>query len=300
VSVRAWTVFAALCVIWGIPYFFIKIALEEVSPFVVAWTRIAIAVLILLPIAWKRGVLRSVLAHKGPVIAFAFTELVGPFVLIAMGERWVTSSMAGILIATVPLAVILMSPLFGLRERVGTRRIIGLVLGFAGVVALVGLDSAGGPQAWLGVLCLFIATLGYAVGPLIIQRYLHDVDELGAVTISLGVAAIVLLPAAALTAPAVLPSAQTLTALVVLGAVCTAVGLYLFFYLIGQAGASRAAVITYVNPAVAALLGVLVLHEPFGVGFVAGFILILLGSWLATASGTTAAADVKSQVRSAG
>jgi drug/metabolite transporter (DMT)-like permease len=299
VSLRAWTVFAALCVIWGIPYFFIKIALVEVSPFVVAWARIAVGVLILLPIAWKRGVLRPVLAHKGPVIAFAFTELVGPFVLIAMGERWVTSSMAGILIATVPLAVILMSPLFGVRERIGIRRMVGLVVGFAGVVALVGIDSSGGSQLWLGVLCLFIATLGYAVGPLIIQRYLQDVDELGSVTISLAVAAVVLLPAAVLTAPAVLPSAQTLTALVVLGAVCTALGLYLFFYLIGQAGASRATVITYVNPAVAALLGVLVLHEPFGIGFVAGFILILIGSWLSTAAAAAPAADVKSQVRSA-
>jgi drug/metabolite transporter (DMT)-like permease len=113
--------FAALCVIWGLPYFFIKVALAEVSPFVVAWSRIALAALILLPIAWKRGGLRSIGTHKGAIVAFACVELIGPFVLIALGESWISSSLAGILMACVPFTIVLMSPLFGVREKIGGR-----------------------------------------------------------------------------------------------------------------------------------------------------------------------------------
>jgi drug/metabolite transporter (DMT)-like permease len=127
--------------------------------------------------------------------------------------------------------------------------------------------------------------VGYATGSLIVQRHLSGVDELGAVAASLVVAAVVLLPAAALTAPGAVPSHLVLGSLVVLGVVCTAVALWLYFFLIAHIGAARAAVITYVNPAVAALLGVIVLHETFGLGSALGLAFILMGSWLATHRG---------------
>ena len=254
---RIGLIFAALCVIWGLPYFFIKLALAEVAPIGVAWARIALGASVLLPVAWKRGVLPEVLRHKRAVCAFAFAELVGPFFLIALGERWVSSSLAGILIATV-------------------------VIGFVGVVTLLGLDVLGGPLGWVGAACVVIATLGYATGSLIVQRYLKGVDELGAVAASLVVASVVMLPPAFLMAPANVPSNLVLASLVVLGVVCTATALWLYFSLIAHIGAARAAVITYVNPAVAALLGVLVLHESFGPGSALGLAMILTGSWLAT------------------
>lgn len=279
---RIGLIFAALCVIWGLPYFFIKLALAEVPPIGVAWARIALGASVLLPVAWKRGVLPEVLRHKRAVCAFAFAELVGPFFLIALGERWVSSSFAGILIATVPLMVIVLSPLFGVREVLSRRRLAGLVIGFVGVVTLLGLDVLDGPLGWIGAGCVVVATLGYATGSLIVQRFLKDVDELGAVAASLVVASIVMFPPAFLTAPAHIPSNLVLTSLVVLGVVCTATALWLYFSLIAHIGAARAAVITYVNPAVAALLGVLVLHETFGLGSALGLALILVGSWMAT------------------
>jgi drug/metabolite transporter (DMT)-like permease len=279
---RTGLIFAALCVIWGLPYFFIKLALTEVPPIGVAWARIALGASVLLPVAWKRGVLPEVLRHKRAVCAFAFAELVGPFFLIAQGERWVSSSLAGILIATVPLMVIVLAPLFGVREALSRRRLSGLVIGFVGVVTLLGLDVLDGPLGWVGAACVVVATLGYASGSLIVQRYLKDVDELGAVAASLVVASVVMLPPAFLTAPANIPSNLVLTSLVVLGVVCTATALWLYFSLIAHIGAARAAVVTYVNPAVAALLGVLILHESFGLGSTLGLALILLGSWLAT------------------
>jgi drug/metabolite transporter (DMT)-like permease len=292
VTWRTWTTFIVLCVIWGIPYFLIKVALDELSPAVIAWGRIALGALVLLPIAWHRGVLRPALRYKGAIIAFALCELVVPFSMISFAETQITSSLTGVLVATVPLTVAIIAPLFGIRERLGPRRVIGLMIGFAGVVALLGIDRLSGAEQWIAAAALALGVLGYAIGPLIVQRHLAGVDELGATAASLSVAALVLLPFALYYAPAQMPNATSIGSVVVLGVVCTALALILFFYLIHAAGASRAAVVAYINPGIAALLGVLVLHEPFGLGLIIGLSMILFGSWLATSGKRQAEAPV--------
>jgi drug/metabolite transporter (DMT)-like permease len=274
--------FGVLGVVWGLPYFFIKLALVDISPAGVAWGRIALGAAVLLPIAWKRGALRSLADHKGALLGYAFAELVGPFLLIALGETWISSSLAGILVATLPLTLILLSPAFGVREPLGMRRLTGLVVGFLGVVVLLGIGSVHGLQAWLGVGCLMLATLGYATASLIVQKHLSNTDEMGAVAVCLGIASVVLFPVALWSAPTHVPGLLSLASVGVLGIVCTALALWLYFYLIQRAGAARASVITYINPAVAALLGVGILHEPFGWTGAAGLTLILLGSWMST------------------
>jgi drug/metabolite transporter (DMT)-like permease len=281
-TTRAWIAFLALCVIWGIPYFFIKLAVAEMSPACVAFGRLVLGAALLLPIAWQRGALRNLGAHKGPLIAFAIAELVGPFFLIAYGERAISSSLAGTLLAAVPLMVVMIGPTMGVKERPGTRRLIGLVVGLAGVVALLGIDTVNGAEEWIGAACVLIAAVGYAVGPLIVQRYLPGSDSLGAVAVSLAIGAIVMFVPALMTWPAVTPSGTAIVSVAVLGFICTALGLLTFVFLIREATAARAAVITYVNPAVAVMLGVLILDERFGVGAAAGLALILVGCWLAT------------------
>jgi drug/metabolite transporter (DMT)-like permease len=282
VSWRAWMAFAALGIIWGLPYFFVKLALQELSPAAIAWARVVLGTLILLPIAWQRGALRAVMDHKLAVSAFAVVEFVIPFSAISLGERWISSALTGILIATVPLTVALLSRFFGLHERLGVSRLAGLLLGLVGVATLLGFGTISGPLGWAGVGCMLLATLGYAIGPLIIQRHLSSVDSFGPVAASLLVSSIVLLPFAIYAFPSHMPSALALSSMAVLGAVCTALAMLLLFYLISQAGASRASVITYINPAVATLLGVTLLHEHLGVGGITAFTSILLGSWLAT------------------
>jgi drug/metabolite transporter (DMT)-like permease len=282
VTWRVWLAFAALCVIWGLPYFFIKLAVVEISPAAVAWSRLALGAAVLLPIAWRRGALTGIGQHARAILGFAVIELVIPFVLIAWGERWVSSSLTGILIATVPLTVILLSPLFGAHEPLGGRRLLGLAGGFGGVLVLLGFDAPGNLSWWLGALSVMGGTLGYAIGALIVQQHMRGLDQLGGVAASLAVAALVLLPAAWWSAPAHAPSMTVIDSLLVLGIVCTALAMLLYFFLITHAGAARAAVITYVNPAIATLLGVGVLHEPAGPGLGAGLALILTGSWLAT------------------
>lgn len=274
--------FAALGIIWGVPYFFIKLAVQELSPWVVAWGRVTFAALVVVPIAWRRGALHSLSALKAAICAFALAEFVGPFVLISLGERWISTSVTGILIATVPLSIALLSSFFGVYERLGAWRLLGLVVGFVGVAALLGFGTISGPLGWAGVGCMLLATVGYAIGPLIIQRYLSGVDAFGPLAASLSVASVVLLAPALFALPKMMPSTAALASLVVLGVFCTALAMILMFYLVSHAGASRASVITYINPAVAALLGIWLLHEHLGAAGITAFVLILLGSWLAT------------------
>jgi drug/metabolite transporter (DMT)-like permease len=281
-SWRGWAAFWALGIIWGVPYFFIRIAVQEISPFVVAWSRLTIAALILLPIAWHRGALRPLRTHMVAICVFAAVEFVVPFSAISFGERWISSSITGILIAGAPLTVLIMARFLGMDERLGPRRVVGLALGLCGVVALLGFGTVSGPLGWAGVGCMVLATIGYAAGPLIIQRYLHGLDSIGPIAASLSVASLVLLLPAAATWPDRWPSTATLTSIVVLGVLCSAIAMLLMFYLVRVAGASRALIITYVNPAVAMLLGVGVLHEHLGSGGVTAFAVILIGSFLAT------------------
>ena len=284
---RGWVVFAALGIIWGLPYFFIKVAVQEVSPFALAFVRVLLAALILMPIAWRRGALRSLAQHKAPIVAFGLIEFAIPFSLISLGERWISSSVTGILIAMVPLSIALIQRFFGIREALGGWRMAGLVVGFVGVAALLGTGPISGVLGWAGVGCMLVSTLCYAVGPLIIQRHMHGLDSIGPLAASLGVASAILLIPAALEIPSSLPSANALASIAVLGILCTAVAMLLMFYLVRHAGASRASVITYINPVVATLLGVLVLDEHLGIGGFIAFALILRGSWLATRGAVT-------------
>jgi drug/metabolite transporter (DMT)-like permease len=288
VSWRGWMAFAALGVIWGLPYFFVKLAVQELSPVVIAFTRVALATAILLPIAWKRGALRPLANRRAAVCAFAVAEFIIPFSAIALGERWISSSVTGILIAMVPLSIALIQRFFGVHEHLGLWRAVGLGMGFVGVAALVGLGTISGPLGWAGVACILVSTIGYAVGPLIIQRHLADLDPYGPLAASLFVASLVLLVPALLSLPSRMPSAVALGSVAMLGVVCTALAMLLMFFLISHAGASRAAVITYINPAVATLLGVFFLDEHLGAGGILAFVLILFGSWLATRGGRTA------------
>jgi drug/metabolite transporter (DMT)-like permease len=178
------------------------------------------------------------------------------------------------------------------------RRVVGLAIGFLGVVALLGLDTGHGASLWAGVACMMVAVVGYAVGPLVVQKYLAGVDELGSLAASLAVASIVLLPVAWLFRPMEMPGTTALISVAALGLGCTALALLLYFYLIHAAGAARASVVAYINPAVATVLGVLVLKEPFGWGPVIGLLMILLGSWLATSrSVPTATSDASAPQR---
>ena len=279
---RAWWLFAASSAIWGVPYLFIRVAVDAgVPPAFIAWARVALAAALLLPFALRRGALRGLRGRSGAIAAYAACEIAVPFVLIAMGERYISSSLTAILIATMPLFVALLSLRLSTADQPTGLRLLGLVIGLGGVVALLGVDVAGRPTELLGAALVLVATLGYAAAPIIVSRRLADLDPLGPVAASLTISAIALVPAVLARPPQAIP-ASALWAIAVLGVVCTALGLVVFFQLIAEAGPSRASVITYINPLVAVLLGLVVLDEHLGAMSVAGLALILGGSWLST------------------
>jgi drug/metabolite transporter (DMT)-like permease len=280
---RAWLAFAASSLIWGVPYLFIKIAVDHgVTAPVLAWGRVTLGAIVLLTLAWRAGTLATVWTRWRWLLAFAVAEIVIPFPMLAIGEERVPSSLAAIMVATVPLIGAILAIRFDHSERPTPVRALGLALGFGGVIALVGLDVAGHKGELLGVGAIMLTATGYAIGPMVVKHRLGGLDPRAAMGASLALASVILTPWAALDIPRHVPSAGAIGAVVVLGLVCTAAGFVVYAILIGEAGTSRATVITYVNPVIAVTLGVLLLGEHPGAGAVAGLLLILAGGWLAT------------------
>jgi drug/metabolite transporter (DMT)-like permease len=269
-----------MCVIWGIPYLLIRVAVRDLSPAMVVFSRTAIGALVLLPLALHRRELDALRARWRPLLAYTFVELVVPWGLLSTAEKKLPSALTGLLVAAVPLVGFAIAWILRDREMLGARNAVGLLIGLVGVAALVGVDGARADS--FSVVIMGAVVVGYAVGPMIMARSLSDVPSLGVVTASLAICALVYLPFALRDAPAHTPNGRVVASIVVLGLVCTAVAFLVFFALIREVGPVRATIITYVNPAVAALLGVVFLDEHLGPASLVGFALILCGSVLAT------------------
>ena len=276
---RGLVLFGLMSIVWGIPYFFIRIAVGEMTPATLVFGRTVIGAAILLPIALLRVDLRPVLARWRWVVAFAAVEIAGPWVLLASAEQHISSSLAGLLIAGVPLVGSAIALGTGGADRLGRRGMLGLLVGLVGVVAIVGGDFEASDATAL--VAIAVVVVGYALGPAILSRRLAGVSSVGVMALSLALCAVVYAPIAAVQRPAVMPSANALASIAILGIVCTAAAFLMFAALIEEIGPVRATIITYVNPAVAALLGVAVLGETFSVPMAVGFGLVIVGSTLA-------------------
>ena len=268
-----------MCVIWGIPYLLIRVAVRDFSPGALVFLRTAIGGLVLVPFALTSGGYRPVLRRWRPLVAFSVLELAIPWLLLSDAERHLSSSLSGLLVAAVPLVGVLVAWATHADDRGGgALRYTGLALGLAGVLLLVGLDF--GSVHPTPLLEMLIVVIGYAVAPVIMARRLADLPSIPVVSASLLLVAIGYLPYGVLHVPSS-PSAHAVWSVVVLGIICTALAFVLFFALIAAIGPARATVITYVNPAVAVVLGVVLLNEKFTLGIGLGFPLILAGSVLA-------------------
>jgi drug/metabolite transporter (DMT)-like permease len=280
VTRRGWALFAAMAVIWGIPYLLIKIAVGELTPAGLVLLRTAVGAALLLPIAAARGWLTPLLPYWRWVIAFTVIEVSLPWFLLSGAERRLSSSLTGLLVAAVPLIGAVLQRLTRGDDRMDPGRVAGLLVGIVGVAVLVGLNVSFKDLGAVGEVGL--VAIGYAAGPIIIARRLPRLPAVGVVAASLALTALAYAPLALPQLPRTLPSGRVLLAVGILGIVCTAIAFLLFFALIGEVGPVRATVITYFNPAVALLLGVTLLREPLTIGAVIGFGLILVGSVLAT------------------
>ena len=275
---RGWLLFITLSLCWGIPYLFIRVAVADLDPLIVAFGRTAIGGLLLLPLALRARALQPLRRHWKILLIYTAVEIIGPWFLLGHAETRLNSSTTGLIIAVVPIVAAIILTVMGL-DRLDARRISGLVIGFVGVGLLVGLDVQVDDFVAIGQLLLVV--IGYAIGPIIISRKLADLPSLGVVTTSLLIAAAAYAPFT----PLVWPDSWTAPALgsvMVLAVVCTATAFLVMFALIAEAGPARMTLITYVNPAIAILLGAIVLGEPLTIGLAIGFPLVILGSVLGT------------------
>jgi drug/metabolite transporter (DMT)-like permease len=277
---RAWVLLGVLAALWGASYMFIKIALDDLSPVALVLGRTALGAIVLLPVALSRGALIPARRHLGTLTLVAAVQIAGPFLLIAAGETRISSSLAGILVASAPIWTSLLAVAFVPSERLQGIGLVGIAIGIVGVVALFGLDLEGG-DALLGGGMILLAALGYAIGALVAKRRLTDVPAVGLVASIMSLSALMVLPFALFSLPSQAPGLDTVGAMVALGAGGTGLAFLIFYVLNTELGPSRASIVAYIAPGFSVAYGVVLLDEAFTVATAIGLALILLGSWLA-------------------
>jgi drug/metabolite transporter (DMT)-like permease len=281
VNRRAWIQMSVLAALWGASYMFIKVALDDVSPFVVVWVRLVLAALVLLPIAHRRGALAELRPHASTILFLSIIQVAAPFLLITFGEKHIASALAGILVASAPIFTALLAFRIDREELATGWALVGIGIGILGVVLLFGVDLTGDSAALIGGLMVLLASLGYAIGPFEMKRKLRGVQPVGIAAATMTLAALLLTPVIPFVWPSHAPGIDTIASLLVLGAGGTGVAFLIFYTLIAEVGPGRATVVAYIAPAFSVVYGVVLLGESFTAGTAAGLLLILSGSWLA-------------------
>ena len=280
---RGWFLFAAMGVLWGVPYLLIKVAVKQMSPPVVVFGRTSVAAVVLVALAARADAIRPALRRWKMVLAFAAIEIAGPWLLLTNAEKRLPSGLTGLLVSCVPLVAAVVAYALGDHTALRPLRLAGIALGLGRAALLVGSDLSGrGGVPWGSVLQMVLVCVCYATGPFLAARRLSDVPPLGVIAVSLASVAIVYAPFAWFNRPSAVPPARALWALLALSIVCTGIAFLVFFALIAEVGPMRAMLFTFMNPAVAVILGAVFLHESITLATVGGFVLVLTGCWFAT------------------
>jgi len=271
---------------WGMPYLFIRIAVEDFSTWTIVFSRVVIGAAVLIPIAMKRDVLKPALKAWPYVLAYAVIEMIFPWFLITEAERVINSGLAGLLVATVPFFGLLIGIFYQKDKSLKhPKTLAGLAIGFTGVVLLVGIDALSGHISLPHVLMIILAAVGYSIAPVIVATKIPHVSGVAVNGLAMAIVAVVYAIPASLALPkeiAANPPVESWLSILGLGVICSAVAFVAFFQLIKEIGSTRSTLVTYMNMAVAVVLGILLLGEPITAGILVGFPLVLIGSYLAT------------------
>jgi drug/metabolite transporter (DMT)-like permease len=279
---RAWILFGLLAAVWGASYMYIEIGLEDgLPPAAIVFARTALAALVLLPVAAHMGALTGLRERLVPVAVLALVQVAAPFLLITFGQEEITSSMAGILVATAPIFTYLLAFAVAHEERAGAASLTGVAIGMAGVALLLGVDTGGSGAALVGGLMVVLASFGYAVGSHYLKRRFAGLQPVGVVTATMAASALWALPFAAAELPFSAPGLGASGAILVLGVAGTGIAFVIFYWLIDKVGAAKSLLVAYVAPGFAVVYGVTLLGESFTAATAAGLVLIVGGSWLA-------------------
>ena len=286
-SRRNWFLFIFVGFLWGIPYLLIKVAVEELSPTIIVLSRVVIGSAILIPIAMKRGSLMPAIKAWRYVIPYAIGEMIGPWFLITAAEEKMTSGLAGLLVATVPIWATLIASLHGDKTVWQSKRLVGILIGFIGIVLVVGIESFSGRQSIVAIFMILIAAIGYAWAVTMVTTKIPHIEPISINAVAMVFTVIVYLPFLFLHMPEKVPSPEALGSVIILGLFPTALAFILFFQLIKDIGTARGSLVTYLNTAFAVMLGVIILNEPFTLGIAIGLPLVLIGSYFASRKTTT-------------
>ena len=288
-SRRNWFLFIFVGFLWGIPYLLIKVAVDELSPAVIVFSRVAIGSLILIPMAMRLGSLMPAIKAWRYVIPYAIGEMVGPWFLITAAEEKMSSGLAGLLVATVPIWATLIASMHGDKTVWQSKRLIGIFIGFIGIVLVVGIESFSGRQSIVAIFMILVAAIGYAWAVTMVTTKIPHIEPISINAVAMVFTMVVYLPFLILHAPEKTPSIEALGSVIILGLFPTALAFILFFQLIKDIGTARGSLVTYLNTAFAVLLGVIILREPFTLGIAIGLPLVLIGSYFASRNVTTSA-----------
>ena len=286
-SRKGWALFALVGLLWGIPYLFMKVAIEELSTAMIVFARLVIGALFLLPLALRSINFQGVRKFWPYIALYAVLEMVIPWSLITSAQRDLSSGVVALLVATVPIWATLFAHRTGDTTAAERTRLFGIAIGLVGIVLIVGIESWGDFGNFQALAQVLIASASYAWAVNMVSRRVSGVSGVTINAIAMVMAAIVFAPFALPTLPNELPSQSVLWSTIGLGLLCTGIAFWLFFLVLDEIGAARSALVVYPNTAVAVLLGIIILNEPITVAIAIGLPLVLFGSYLAGRRSTT-------------
>ena len=284
-SRRAWFLFILVGFLWGIPYLFIKVAVDPdngFSPAAVVCLRTAIGAAILIPLAMRQGQLGAAIRGIKYVAPYALLEMIGPWILIGTAEQKISSGLAGLLIASVPIWATIFASMRGDKTVWHHKRLMGIVVGFIGLIAVVGFESIKGSSDPLSIAMVLVAAIGYSYAVMMVQGALPHVSGIAINAVAMAITAIFYLPLTIIQWPTHEISREAINAIIGLGVLSTGAAFVAFFALAAMIGVARGSLVTYLNTAFAVVLGVIILDEPFTTGMALGLPLVLIGSYFAS------------------
>lgn len=284
-SRRGWFLFILVGFLWGVPYLFIKIAVDPdngFSPAAVVCLRTAIGAAILIPLAIRQGQLGAAIRGIKYVAPYALLEMIGPWILIGTAEQKISSGLAGLLIASVPIWATIFASMRGDKTVWHHTRLLGIVVGFVGLIAVVGFESIKGSSDPISIAMVLVAAIGYSYAVMMVQGALPHVSGIAINAVAMAITAIFYLPLTVIQWPTHQISSDAINAIIGLGVLSTGAAFVAFFTLSAIIGVARGSLVTYLNTAFAVVLGVIILDEPFTTGMALGLPLVLIGSYFAS------------------
>ncbi|MGA0443297.1 MAG: DMT family transporter [Candidatus Nanopelagicaceae bacterium] len=281
-SRKGWILFTLVGLLWGVPYLFMKVAVEELSTPMIVFTRLMIGAALLVPLALREGSLKSALKYWRYILLYAVLEMVIPWSLITSSQRDLSSGVVALLVATVPIWATLFAHQTGDSTAAHRVRIFGIIVGLIGITLIVGIESISDFGNIRALLQILVAAASYAWAVNMITRKAPGISGIAINGIAMMISSVIFAPFAIANRPETLPSLEVTLSMLGLGVLCSGIAFWVFFVVLDEIGPARASLVVYPNTAVAVVLGIVILREPITLAILIGLPLVLVGSYFAS------------------